>query len=236
MGDLPNLQEINSIISGIKIGKVNAAFQTHRAQALFAMYYMTAGRATEILKTTHLKRRRLKKKVSYADGIKKILYELDENKEPLIEHWTVEHNFLGTRKCDIKHKEILGYKCLEIRIENRKNKKRHTKLLPIPIEKEKVIADYVLNYIEKLGEDEVLFKFCRRRAAQIINETTGFNLHFIRHIRATHLITDYDFNEQMLVKFMGWVDARSAKAYIELRSSDIAREFYKNMGAKNGNS
>lgn len=225
--DLPSIDEIDSIISRIKIGKVNTNYYTQRAKALFAMYYLTAGRATEILKTTKLRRRKVRRKVSFENGAKKVLYELDESNKPIVDHWLEYHNYLGTMKCDIKPKEFFGYSFLELRIENRKNKKRNTKLLLVPIEKEKAIVKYLMDYIESLEDDEVLFKFGRRRAAQIIKETTGFNIHFIRHIRTTHLITIYDFNEQMLVKYAGWTDARPAKAYIELRTSNMAREFLK---------
>lgn len=237
--DIPSLDEIQSIIESIKIGKINIKEQTMRAKALFAMYYLTAGRATEILNTPKLRKRRIKKNtIIDQDGTKKVIYEVDINKKPIIETWIEEHNYLGTMKRDIKFKEYGNIRCLNIRIENRKNKNRTSKLLPIPIEfpEEKAIADYVLNYMNNLEDDMILFKIGMRRARDIIYQTTGYSLHFIRHIRATHLITLYDFNEQMLIRFMGWTDGRPAKAYMELRSSDIVKEFYKNKGVLNGNS
>lgn len=225
--EVPSISEIDHIINDIKIGKIDIDRQSKRAKALFSMYYLTACRASEIVKVSKLRRRRLKVSTVYEEGIKKKIYELDHDNNPVIENWIEEHNFLGTRKCDIVEKVFSGFKCLEIRTENRKNKNRKTKLLPLPIEKEGRILKYIYEYLSILSEDQVLFPFSTRRAAQIINGTTGFNLHFIRHIRATHLITLYDFNEQMLIKFMGWSDSRPAKHYIELRSSDIAREFNK---------
>jgi integrase len=114
-----------------------------------------------------------------------------------------------------------------IRVENRKNKRRTTKNQPIPIEKEKGIAVFLHRYIKPLQKDALLFPFSSQRATQIINQVSGFNVHFIRHIRATHLVDLYDFNEQALIKFMGWTNSQPATRYIELKSSGIMRQFYK---------
>jgi len=226
--DIPTIEEVDNIIKSIQIGRVDIQSQTLRARALFAIYYLTACRASEIIKTKKLRKRKQRTQITYTPaGNKNIIYELDRNKQPIIDQWTEEHDFLGLRKRDIRIKEYDNKEFLEIRTENRKNKLRKSKLLPIPVEKETIILNHLIEYIAKLPEEEVLFKFGTRRAAQIIAKTTGFNLHFIRHIRSTHLITMYDFNEQMLIKFMGWTDSRPAKAYMELRNADLAKEFYK---------
>lgn len=228
LSDIPQLREIEYIIQNIHWGKNDPAFQTKRARALFALYYLTACRASEITKITKLRRRQIEKKTFIdTDGTKKTIYLVDADKKPKIKKWTEAHEFLGTMKSDIKVSTYSGKEYLEVRTENRKNRTRKTKLLPIPISLESNIVKYITDYIDKLQDRDVLFNFSPRRAAQILNEATSFNLHFIRHIRATHLITLYDFNEQMLVKFMGWTDSRPAKAYMELSTATLAREFYK---------
>ena len=226
---VPNIAELDIIIGRIKVGKINIDQQTKRARALFALYYLTACRASEILKTTRLKKQRMKKDIIFEeDGTKKVVCAVDKNKEPVIERWFEEHSFLGTRSCDLRMIEHTNHNFLEIRTENRKNKNKKTKLLPIPIDKEIEILKYLNDYLASLQPEELLFKFTPIRARQIINKSTGMNIHFIRHIRATHLITLYSFNEQMLIKFMGWSDSRPAKSYMQLSSEDLAREFYKN--------
>ena len=114
-----------------------------------------------------------------------------------------------------------------IRTENRKHKQRTTKRQPIPIELEMPIVEFIKDYIKDIDDDSILFNFKSKRATQIIVDSTDFNVHFIRHIRATHLVTKYDFNEQALIRFMGWTDARPAKNYMELSSKDIFKQFYK---------
>jgi integrase len=214
--DLPDIKELVNIINNIKIGRGQYAnYYTSRARALFSLYYLTGCRASEIVKCNNLritKKEIVDKKVNVS--VRKI-----------------EHNYQGIKKEDLVFTRIDGKQCIIIRTENRKHKNRKTKKLPIPIEFEKPIVyfliDYLLNYIEK---DEILFPFGIKRATQIINQTTGWNIHFLRHIRATHLVTKYDYNEQLLIKFLGWSDSRPAKAYMELNTKDLFRQFY---GGKN---
>ena len=134
---------------------------------------------------------------------------------------------LVANRSDFKTEYIDGKQVLLVRTLNKKNKKRKTKRQPIPIEKEYVLYKHLRNYLNSLEEDERVFDFKGQRATQIINEVTGWNVHFIRHIRLTHLVTLYDFNEQNLVRFAGWTDSRPAKHYMELSPKDLFREFYK---------
>jgi len=226
--EIPEIKELSMQISEIKCGKTSEDYQTLRARALFAMYYLTGCRVSEITMVDSLRKQRTRKEVIFDhDGTKKVVYSLDADGEQIVDKKEIRHEFVGIRKKDITFTEIDGHKCMIIRTENRKNRMRKTKRLPIPIEKEKEIAKFIYEYIKKLEPESILFPFKSKRATQIINETTGFNVHFIRHIRATHLVTKYDYNEQALVKFMGWTNSMPAKHYMELKSSDIFRQFYK---------
>jgi len=134
---------------------------------------------------------------------------------------------LETTKQDFKLDYIDDKKVLYIRTLNKKNKKRKSKRQPIPVELEYILFKHIMAYLDMLEPEQKLFDFKGQRATQIINEITNWNVHFIRHIRLTHLITLYDFNEQNLVKFAGWTDSRPAKHYIELSPKDLFRGFYK---------
>ena len=229
--EVPDIPELVNIISKIKMDMWQWKYHTRRARALFAMYYLTGCRASEIVKCLSLRRQKIQKKVIIdAKGRRGIIYDLDKNKNTIVEAWKDEHEYLGIKKRDISFPLIGGKRCILIRTENRKNHNRKTKRQPIPIDKELPIAKFVKYHYNSLEENEIMFPFGAKRATQIINETTGFNIHFIRHIRATHLITKYDFNEQMLIKFMGWTDGRPAKNYLELKHHDVFRQFYKNGG------
>ena len=211
--EVPSIHELKNIIDRINAGKVDIVKQTKRAKALFAMYYLTACRVSEIVKVTKL----WKKKYAKEGNIFKEI-----SKE------SIPHKYPGIRKNDIKFEETKGKPCMYIRTENRKHKNRTTKRQPIPIELEQPIVQFIKDYISDLNDDTILFNFQSKRATQIITDATEFNIHFIRHIRATHLVTLYDFNEQALIMYMGWTDARPAKDYMELSGSDILMQFYKN--------
>jgi len=229
--EVPDIDEIANLVGSIKLGNRDQDIQTKQARALFSLYYLTGCRLSEIVLCKELRVQKVRKKEHIDDkGIKSIRYEVDKDGKPIVDKDIIEHNYKGIRKKDFKIEEIDGRKCLFIRTENRKHKKRKTKRQPIPIEFESGIVYYLLDYLRMLDSDSFLFPFGPKRATQIINTTTGFNIHFIRHIRATHLVTIYDFNEQMLVQFMGWTDSRPAKSYIELRSRDTFRQFYKTKG------
>lgn len=203
--DVPDTHELVNIINSLS-GKNEV-----RDRALFAMYYLTACRCSEITRYPFLKHTKYKK-----ENDKWISVEI--TKEP--------HEYMGIKKQDITFDIVDGLECMNIRTENRKNKERTTKKQPIPISKEQDIVKFVKNYLETIDNDTILFPFLPIRATQIINKV-GWNIHFIRHIRATHLVTKYDFNTQLLVKFMGWTNAMPAKNYMELSSKDMFRQFYK---------
>ena len=133
----------------------------------------------------------------------------------------------GVKKKDIEFSKYKGYNCMFIRILNRKHRSRKSKRQPIPIDKEYKIVLFIKRYLDTLEDDQVLFNLSKQRVIQIINTTTGFNSHFLRHIRLTHLITLYDFKEQALVKFAGWTTSAPAQHYAELSPKAILQEFYK---------
>ena len=229
MEEVPDIDELVRIIIRINIGKDNPQLRTKQARALFALYYLTGCRASEIVKCPYLRYKRYRKTKTLNDKGERITaYIIDDNGERLIDEGKTPHEFLGLRKSDIKQETVDGKPCLYIRTENRKHADRRTKRQPIPIEFEEEIVVFINDYLKMLEDEDFLFEFGVKRSTQIINEATGFNIHFIRHIRATHLVTKYDFNEQMLIKFMGWTDARPDKNYMELRSTDLFRQFYKN--------
>jgi hypothetical protein len=82
------------------------------------------------------------------------------------------------------------------------------------------LADPILRYANTLQEKEEFFQFGVRRAEQIIAEQ-GFNPHFFRKLRLTHLVKYNNFSDQKLVAFAGWTDSRPAKHYIKIGWKDL---------------
>jgi len=53
---------------------------------------------------------------------------------------------------------------------------------------------------------------------------TGIAPHYFRHCRLTHMVTEFDFNDQELVKYAGWVDSKPAKWYMSLKVTDLQKK------------
>ncbi len=129
------------------------------------------------------------------------------------------------KKKDLTFQYKNGRAVLLISMPNKKHKKRHFKDIPIPLDKEEVLLEMLNEYLKTLSDEDPLFNFGKIRAYQLIRQSTGWNNHWVRHVRATHLVLYHDFNEQLLIKFMGWTNSLPAKHYMELRWSDILDKY-----------
>jgi len=110
----------------------------------------------------------------------------------------------------------------EINLINLKNKNRKMKKILVTLDREEniILARYVNEYVKTLTGKK-LFTFSKQRAWQLLDKHTGFNCHFIRHIRLTHLVTEYNFTDRLLVLYAGWEDSKPGKHYINLRTDDL---------------
>jgi len=131
---------------------------------------------------------------------------------------------------DLKKKHLVvdvrkGRQVLLINMPNRKHRKRHFKDIPIPLDKEEVLLGLLNQFLQGKYENDPLFNFSPNWAYKIIRKELGWNAHWIRHLRLTHLVVNHDFNEQLLVRFAGWTDSRPAKNYMALRWGDILDKY-----------
>ena len=125
------------------------------------------------------------------------------------------------KKVGCQYMDSGGRSILLITMPNLKNRVRKQKQLPIPLDKEGELVAMLQEYLDLLSDENILFPFCSRTAREKMKSIVGFDIRYMRHVRATHLVTMYDFNEQLLVRFMGWTDSRPAKYYMELRWVDF---------------
>ena len=169
-----------------------------RLKALITMCYLTGGRISELVKC------------------KKLYKRLEDGSS---EAYDINYN--GISKKDITFINNKGKNIMLINIQNRKNKHMKRKNIPVLCDKEWRFVNIVTNYIETLKDDEPLFPFNRHWAYVQIKENTGYNPHFWRDIRATHLVTMYGLDGFRLEKFLGWTDSRPAKHYVKLNWRDI---------------
>ena len=130
---------------------------------------------------------------------------------------------VNLQKDDFQFVEKGGRDFLLIHIKNLKHKKRHYKEIPIPLDKE---IDFIRPLVEYLNaiKGPGLFPFKTARTARNIFARYGYNPHWFRHIRVTHLVTVYDLNESLVQRFAGWTDTRPARHYMELKWSDISQK------------
>ena len=135
---------------------------------------------------------------------------------------------VSIRAEDIQPTYHEGREVITITMPNRKHRVRHSKVIPIAMDmpQEKALMEPVLEYAK--GKTGLLLAREGRpgegikelRAWQIIG-TAGFNPHWLRHIRLTHLETVYGLSGERLKVFAGWTDTRPAKNYMELNWGDV---------------
>lgn len=141
------------------------------------------------------------------------------------------------QKSDFEIIRIENQKFLQIsNFYTEKNKKHPKRELIVPIEKEQVLVDMFLEYLGSLNDQDVVFNKTRQRAWQIIRpiilankpkseENRNMNAnHYLRHVRNSHLVNVYGFNEFELQEWNGWSDTKPARFYVQIRKRDIARK------------
>lgn len=192
-------------------------------RALFIMLYLTGGRISEVVREPYLRKVQYKKEI-FEDGVgnKKERIVKNSSGSPIQLNVTRENLcYSGIRRDNVSWTFKDGRRILIISMQNRKNKRSKRKRIPIPLDKEKGLIELLMEYLDKIQPDESLFPFSKTKAEIIIKRTTGMNPHFIRDIRATRLVIDYNFNEYKLVQYMGWSDGRSAAKYVILNENSI---------------
>jgi len=127
------------------------------------------------------------------------------------------------RKNDLEIKDVKGRKILLINMRNQKNKEKKRKELPVPLDiKENAIFwNLLIPHLNTLSNEEELFPITYQTAYYILDRISGWNCHWFRHIRLTHLVVEYDYGAFQLMMYAGWSDLRPAKNYLEMRWTDL---------------
>ena len=118
------------------------------------------------------------------------------------------------RTIDKKNRKIL-----RINSPTLKNRRDHNRFIPIYHEDENWLIEPILEYKE--GIPGVLFPFHCATIWRWLKKETGINPHGFRKIRLTHVVIEFAFSDQQLVRFAGWTDSRPAKDYVKLNIEDI---------------
>ena len=189
-----------------------------RDRALFLILYACACRVEEVVRFNPVQYGKSMARVIKNGRAKNMLFR-DYKKKKLLapkEGMTREHISVRNEG----GREILVFKLRNLKVKT--NRDKFTKLIPLPLDHEinRKIADPIIMYANTLQPDEELFPFTARRAEQIISKL-GFNPHFFRKLRLTHLVKYHNFSDQKLVEFAGWTDSRPAKHYIRIGWKDL---------------
>lgn len=112
-----------------------------------------------------------------------------------------------------------------IYIEKKRTSSQGYRNVPIPYESYKeyieAIKDYIL--VARIKDDMTLFPFSRVTGWKKCENWLGFNPHWLRHTRITHLVQEYGFTDQQLVAWTGWKDSRPASTYTHLNWKNLVQ-------------
>ena len=130
---------------------------------------------------------------------------------------------------------------IKIRLPNLKNKKVTFKDCSANIKVENIFIKYLVKYyVMKIiaGEDpeNYLFtssniinkKISRVQAYHIFTKVFRRNPHFLRKVRATHLLEYYMLDAKMLQQYIGWANFVSSEPYIRLSQTSIKKRYMEN--------
>lgn len=194
--------------------------ESKRKRALFIVLYLTAGRINEVVPCRYQRRKKsIKKTFMQPDGRERV-------ERVGMKKWRDDIRYSGIKKKDIQFIEKSGHKIMLITMRNEKHRERKWKRLPTPIDKEQEFVDILLEYLDTLGEEDVLFPFTSVTGWSYVKSMSGFHPHFLRHIRLTHLVQLYNYDHILLMKFAGWSNPRPADRYLELGWEDLARTMH----------
>lgn len=203
---IPSTDDLYNMIKKIKDA---------RNKALAAMLYLVCSRASEI--TNYNKK---KYRTTQAPHPKK------KDEKITVYHWgKYKRNKKEEtlKKKHIKIKYMNGKRIMEVTTPLRKNKQQHTKVVPIPIDKEKKLISLIRPYIKKLKHDETLFPISSKSAYKIIKKELGFGCHWLRHCRLTNLKIEHGLGPDERQLWAGWSDKRPDVKYTHL---DTERMLY----------
>lgn len=119
---------------------------------------------------------------------------------------------------------------IQVRIHTEKNPHAPIRYIPINTLKEP-LAESI--FCLMFQPNELLFppynpmketSFLRTMRKRFNEYYGGIAPHYFRHCRLTHCVTEFDFNDQELVKYAGWCDSKPAKWYVSLKTTDLQRK------------
>ncbi len=131
---------------------------------------------------------------------------------------------LEIKKSDMKPEQVDGRKVLLIRMPNRKSRKYKHKEIGIPIDTHNDFIRIIGTYTNQLQPEETLFPISKTRAYKILKDHYNINPHYLRHVRVTHFIRDYELDPYSIQAITGWSNLLPLESYKHLKWKDATRK------------
>jgi integrase len=101
---------------------------------------------------------------------------------------------------------------------------KYPRNIAITIEKEGEFVNILYDYLDTLGDNDILFPFTRQRAFQICKVyDKKFYPHYFRHARACHLAMIYKFSAYQIKTWFNHGSIASSEYYVHLSAHDLTR-------------
>ena len=115
---------------------------------------------------------------------------------------------------------IYNLPCLKRRKGNEANRN-----IAVNIEREKEFIEILIKWINKVEMDDYIFNIGRKQAYVIVRKFKDELFpHYFRHLRCSHLTTQYGFSSADLRQYTGWTDDKPAAQYVHLNWREVARK------------
>lgn len=190
---IPSIEELVELLLNLK-NKKFASF--------LALVYLSGARVSEIIRykdyKTGIEGAGIKRKDIYIDKDSGLI-ELGEVTGPKV--IVIRTKVLKIPLSKIKRNPSLGWKHSYIDCQD----KRYFPLV-------KLIDDYMEDMNDQSQEAE-LFTFSYQYVSKELSRLLKWNVHYLRHMRAAHLVRYHDFKDTDLRLFFGWISGDMPSRY-----------------------
>lgn len=132
------------------------------------------------------------------------------------------------KRKEIKLYELSGEKIVLLEnIRVIKGKQLRYRTTPHPVTKEGKFLECAKEHLDSLTPEDIVFKMKRGTAHYLIKKETGYFPHYLRHLRASHLVLNYGFGQHDLMEYFRWEGVNMPNKYVHLRPVDLINKMIK---------
>lgn len=196
-----------------------------RDRAYISFMYITGCRKCEPL--DHIKKKRILEEFKGPDGhiIKKWNGKIESIHVPA---FTVGQIMKVNRmdKRSNKMTPFIDFQNLHTAKRRKKDYRETVRTIPVNALLYRKFLIYIFQYIKNLNlkRSSKLFDFGYKTGQRIVDKRLGTPVHYLRHLRNTHLRILHNYDGIDLVRFNGWTDERPANTYLHINPLQLAEK------------